>query len=324
MKKILLCLLVLISVCACSAVKEETANNAVENLEDYSKLTIVTPTGAPSLGFLNYIDSPTFETNSTVNNILSMMTSTSSKQVVVIDTISGIKAINKGAPYKLAANLTFGNFYIASCGNDDNSIMDKGDRIVLFGQGTTPDVIFHYLYGNEFDEGIEYVAAVSDAGKCLAAGKNFETGNEVNYVFIAEPILTTILNNKEVPTYSKAGIYANIQEIYREKTGKNMIQASMFVKSDGSIKDIDSFYNYFSNNINSILTDPGYVETLLENKSDEEVSSIYGIKPAMIKNVLTKNTVGLGFIKAYDNKESIDEFISLFNLEKTNEEIYFK
>ena len=44
----------------------------------------------------------------------------------------------------------------------------------------------------------------------------------------------------------------------------------------------------------------------------------------MAKKVLTKNSIGLGFKKAYDNKEAIDSYISLFGMEKTVEEIYYK
>ena len=69
----------------------------------------------------------------------------------VIDTVNGIKAIEKGANYKLAASITFGNFYIASTGIDEDDIMDKDDYIVLFSMGATPDLIFHYvLQSNQF------------------------------------------------------------------------------------------------------------------------------------------------------------------------------
>lgn len=301
--------------CSC---KEEVRNY------DYNSLTIISPTGAPSLAFLSDADNPNFETNANASNIVAMMSSSSDKEVVVIDTISGIKAINKGAPYKLAANITFGNFYIAATGNDDNDVMDKGDVVVLFGQGITPDIIFHYLYADEYDENIEYVNAVSDAGKCLAAGINYETGSIVDYVFIAQPILTNILSNSNNPTYDKASVYQNIQDKYQEKSGKQMIQASVFIKDDDYIIDKNDYLNYLKDNINKMLNDDAYVSSLLSGKDKEEISAIYGIASDLIPFILKENLIGLGYKKAYDNKKEIDDFLSLFGIEETSAEIYLK
>lgn len=317
MKKILVIFVLLVSLFGCKKVETVVDYN-------YSNMGIVTPTGAPSLAFINSIDDPTFETNSNISNIVSMLTSSSDKRIVVIDTISGIKAIKKGAPFKLAANITFGNFYIASTGNDENGLMGEEDNIVLFGKNTTPDLIFHYIYGNKFDNSIEYVNAVSDAGKCLAAGKNLETGNSVDYVMIAEPVLSTILANKETPTYGSASIFVNIQEEYKKISGEEMIQASIFVKDDGYIKDAEDYFYYLDSNINKILNDKEFVDECLKTKSDEEITSVFGINRKMIANALSTNSIGLGFKKAYENKDAIDAFIKIFDLEETDEEIYFK
>lgn len=320
MKKIIILLIVLLSIAGCNKqeIKEE-----IDYV--YEGLGIITPTGAPSLAFLNHIDDDMgFETNSNITNILAYMNSNSDKRVIVVDTISGIKAINKGAPYKLAANITFGNFYIASTGNDDNGIMDKGDSVVLFGQGATPDIIFHYLYGNDFDETIEYVGAVQDAGKVLASGKNFETQNDIDYVFIAEPVLTSVLNNTNAPTYQKASIYQDIQKIYEEKTGNKMIQASIFIKDDGYIVDPDDFLTYLEVNINEIINNKEYVDYFIKDKDDENISTVFGIGKNMIYKVLENNSVGLGFKRAYENKQAIDSFISIFGYGETSEEIYIK
>ena len=100
-KKSLLCLLSFMLLASC--------NNS-ENL------TILVPTGAPSLAFYNHIDNVNLTSNNSPINIASSMTD-NGNDIVVIDTIKGIDAINNGAPYKLAANLTFGNFYLASTGN---------------------------------------------------------------------------------------------------------------------------------------------------------------------------------------------------------------
>jgi len=306
MKKILI-LLLLIFLCSCK--KEET-----------KQLKIVSPSGAPSLAFLSEFDNENFETNSNPKNIIAMLNSDNGADIIVIDSVSAIKAINAGAPYKLLANLTFGNFYIASTGNDDNNQIDVEDKIVIFGRGSTPDLIFHFLYGEQFDENIEYVDALADAGKVLAIGKNLITDNIIDYVFMAEPVLSNVLANSEAKTYGKAKIYANIQELYLEKTGQEMIQASILVK-DGV--DVNEYSKQLEDQINKLLTNQEYVDSLLLNKDSEEIAKIYGIGSKMIKKVLNDNCIGLGYKLAIENKSAIDTYIAIFGMEKTSEEIYY-
>ena len=296
---------------------------------DTSSLKIVTPTGAPSIAFYKEVGNVNFETNSTPSNIVAMMTSSSNKDIVVIDTVSGIKAINNGAPYLLAANITFGNFFIASTGKDDDGIMNEGDKIVLFGQSQTPDLLFHYLYGEGFDSNIEYVANATAAAQCLASGKNVSTSSEIDYVFLAQPALYTILNNTNAPTYGKASIYKNIQEEYKAKTNnQELVQASVFVRKSDD-KDYNKMLKAYLENLNQAINEaienPALVKESMDQISSEEVTSIFQINSNAAKAVLEDNNgLGLGYKKALDNKQSIDSFISLFNLGETNEEVYFK
>ena len=294
--------------------------------EDTSSLKIVSPTGAPAIAFYNHSQNENFETNSTPTNIISMMTSSSSKDIVVIDTVSGIKAIEKGAPYKIAANITFGNFYLVATGNDEDKIMSQDDTIILFGQNQTPDLLFHYLYGNEFDSSIEYVSAVSDAAKCLVTGKNLITSSIVDYVFIAQPVLYNVLNNKNASTYQKAYVYKNIQEEYSKTTNNmSLVQASVFVKNDSDQRLIKSFLNQLENDIENAIKDPNVVKESMDKISKEEATSLFGINSDVAKLVLEDNNgIGLGYKKASENKKDIDKYISLFGLNETNKEIYFK
>lgn len=289
---------------------------------DSSSLKIISPTGAPALAFYNHGENNNYETNSTPSNIVSMMNSSSDYDVVVIDTVSGIKAIEKGAPYKIAATITFGNFYIASTGNDDNNLFEKEDTIVIFGQNQTPDLLFNYIYGEGYN--IEYVTNVQDAAKCLAAGKNMITGSAVDYVFIAQPALYTILNNKEAKTYGKASIYTNIQNEYLRKTGSSVVQASIFVNSNSNRQMVKSFLKGLENDILGVLSTPEVIKTNIDTEN-KQIQDKYGINfDACIKLLNDNNALGLGYKKAIENKSNIDKFISLFNVGETNEEIYFK
>lgn len=289
---------------------------------DHSSLKIVCPTGAPSLAFYNNVDNVNFETNSTPSNIVAMMNGTSSYDVVVIDTVSGIKAINNGANFKIAANLTFGNFYIASTGNDDNDTMDKDDVIILFGQNQTPDLLFNKIYGEGYN--IEYVTNVQDAAKCLASGINMISKSTVDYVFIAQPALYTILNNQNAATYGKASVYANIQDEYKKITNNELVQASIFVNNNSDTKMINSFLNDLSKDIFALLDDSTKLASKI-NYDDQELTTKFGVNFKACEKLLNDNNqIGLGFKMAIDNKDNIDSFVSLFDLNATNEEIYYK
>lgn len=298
----------------------KTNNNTNSSEVDISKLKIVCPTGAPAFAFYDYANNANFETNSTPSNIVAMMSTAGNKDVVVIDTTSGIKAIKNGAPFKMLANITFGNFFIASTGNDDNETMDEGDTIVLFGQNQTPDLLFHYLYGNTYDAGIEYVTNVQDAAKCLISGKNAVTTSTVDYVFVAQPVLYNALQKN-----ANAKMHVNVQDAYKEKSGgKSLIQASVFVKNTLEKEVIDAFASKLSGDINEAVKNPDVITNKLSGLSAEEATALYGVNPAIATTVLKDhNGLGLGYKKAKDNKDNIDSFISLFSLENTNEEIYY-
>lgn len=315
MKKIILILLTLLLV-GCSS----------KTVED-RKLSIAVPSGAPSLAFYNELNNDNFNTGD-VSSILPQMKGKNGADIIVIDTVNGVKAIDKGADYKLAATITFGNFYIASTGNDENNVMEDGDYIVVFSQGATPDLIFHYIYEDSLDSNLHYVTAVSDATACLIKGINITDDTRtidedpyVDYVMIAEPALSAAMSQN-----SNVSIYANIQNEYLNKTnGLSMIQASVFVSNKVSNEQIDKYLTNLENSINELLNNPELFIDATNSLADEEVKEIFGIPNAKIASkVLKNNSIGLGYKPAYANKEAINAFVSLFGMGETNEEIYFK
>ncbi|MBP5574799.1 MAG: hypothetical protein J6X50_03550, partial [Bacilli bacterium] len=197
-----------------------------------SLLSVISPTGAPALAFYNFGSYESFETNSDpATGILPLMVA-GKKDVVVLPTNAGMQAIlTKNAEYKIAATISFGNFYLVSMGNDENNEIGADDNIVLFQKGNVPDKIFHYIYGDTLDAGIHYLPAVSDAASAAISGSyvDAETGNNLvpNYVLLAQPVLTNVLAKK-----SNVTVYANIQEKYKEKSNNlPLFQASVFVKN---------------------------------------------------------------------------------------------
>ena len=87
---------------------------------------------------------------------------------------------------------------------------------------------------------------------------------------------------------------------------------------------VDSFLKDLEKDIDNLLENP----SLLSDKIDftsQELSTKYGVNFKACEQLLNDdNAIGLGYKKAIDNKENIDNFISLFNLGTTNEEIYYK
>ena len=286
-------------------------------------LSIASPTGAPALAFYNYAGAKDFETNSVPNNIVAMM-SAGQKDVIVLPTNAGVQAItNAKADYKIAATITFGNFYIASLNNDDNQEMDASDTILLFQKNNVPDKIFHYIYGDSLNEGIHYVSAVNDAASALIGGKFTDPDSVLqltpNYVMIAEPALTNVLSKKG----DAVSVYANIQEEYKKKSNNaELFQASVFTKNSLEYEKVKLFLRDLEQDINDAIEDPSKMSEGMSKA--EDANTLYGVAPAMAENVLRKNNgMGLGFKLAKDNKEAINTFLGIFGINNVDEKIYY-
>lgn len=313
MKKYLFSLISIIPLLVSCGSRQEEKNH---------DLKIITPVGAPSLAFYNHSLDSGFETNSgDVSLIIASMVN-KTKDIVVLPTNAGINAItSKKLDYKISSTITFGNLYVASTGNDKDKIMTKDDYIVVFQKNQFPDIMFKYVYGEEIANSVHYVSSISDAAKCLLSGIDLTNDNHpVDYVLMAEPALTNVLNKD-----SKKTIYSNIQELYKSKSGGlDMFQASIFVNSSLDKNKINDFLSSLEEDINKGIENPQLIVDGL-NKVDSP-SSFFGIDPKIIPSLITskENKIGLSFKNCFKNKDAIDNFISLFGMEKTNEEIYFK
>ena len=323
MKKYLSLIAVAVMLTACNTTNSSSNCNC-SNLPEYdrSTLSILTPTGAPALAFYKYAGNSKFETNAAPATISGQMAA-GSKDVIVLPTNAGVKAIvDNKAPYKLAATITFGNFYIASLNNDDNQVMDENDTILLFQKNNVPDKIFHYVYGDQFNNAVHYAADVSAVTQAVIAGKysDPDTGVEYvpNYVMIAEPALTNVMSKKDT-----VSVYADIQVKYKEKSNNQaLFQASVFIKNDVNNTTALSFLESLRKDIEDVIADP----TKLSAGMSQEVSAaeVFGVAPQMAEKVLKKNNgMGLGFQRARANKEAVNTFLKLFNIEDLDEEVYF-
>lgn len=287
--------------------------------DDYKKWVYVTPTGAPAIAMSFFSGFENFQTNSDPTNILAMMTK-GNADLAVLPTNVGVQAIRQGnLPYKIHSTLTHGNIYIASTGNDKNGIMDADDYIVSFQKGAVPDKIFHFVYGETYENALHYVSNAQEAAKCLKMGKNLaDDGKTVDYVVLAEPALTNVLE-----TTPNASQYADLQELYKVKSGgKEFYQASLFVKTD---LDIHTFMEPVRGNLNISIRemneDPNKVVELMNKNSNPEAT--FGVKPEIAKKLFENgNKMNIKYSGANENIEGLNFFLSLFGMEPlTYEEI---
>ena len=311
MKKILPLLSTLALLAAC-------ANKGPSNLD----VSVLCPTGAPALAFYNYANDSKFETNANASEGIVPSMLKGDKDVVILPTNAGVNAISKkSAPYKLAATITFGNIYLAATGHDTDGTLNDGDYIVLFSQGQVPDLLFHYVFGDTLDSNAHYVPSGTEAAKVLKAGKNMTSTNEdVDYVLIAEPALQNVMNTTPNVTIAK-----NIQTEYKTKSnGLDIFQASVFVNNNLEKDKAKSFLKQLEGDIKAALKDSNKVKEGLAKS--ENLSVQYGVPSVDVvdQSFKNNNSMGLGYKSAKENKATIDNFLSLFNIEATNEEIYYR
>ncbi len=286
-------------------------SNSVNDFKKNTELKIITPTGAPTLAFLNYLHDKNYETNTTPTNIIAAMNA-GTYDIVVVDTIGGMNAIAKGAEYKMAATLTFGNYFVYSTGNDDNGIMENGDTIISFGKNQTPDKLFNYLFSDI--EITEYVSGVADTSPIACSGA-FALDNgltNVDYVFMAEPVMFAMMSNKDCATNSKGSKYLNIQEEFAKKNPNSIISgAAVFVKNsafENKKNEVLDVLNNVKNNIDEITKNPLLAKERIETLGDQtSQKERIGIASGAAFNVLKdNNSVGLGYLD-YTNESLISK-----------------
>ena len=278
---------------------------------------IVVPTGAPAIAMSAFAMTKNFETVTDPSTIVPMMAS-GQVDVAVLPTNVGATAITiKQVPFKILCTITFGNFYLASTGHDDDGIMDRDDYIVSFQKGAVPDKIFHYIHGDEFDNALHYVSGAADAAKCLKTGKNMSDENAaVDYVLLAEPAMTNVL--KTTPT---ASVYEDLQSKYKEKSGGLLLpQASVFVKSSLDQETVmEGIYEALSKSVDEMVADTKVMTTLMNMVSDPE--TVFGVKPEVAAEVTQNgNKMGLGCKLASTIKNDINNFLQIFGVSELKDE----
>lgn len=305
-KKLLLTLIPAIALAAC--------NKASYKLD----LKVATPAGSPAIALYKYLeDVDHLEVNSDANNVLAYFTSTETSQkkdVIFAPTNAGIAAINKGANYKIAATVTFGNFYLISTGKDSDNTLNEGDKVLAFQQNGVAGKLFNYVYGDKSLD-VEYLSTAADVkNKILTEDVDY------GYVLLAQPVVSAVVSAKE-----NFKVFANVQNDYKTKTnGKEITQASIFIRSDVDNAIASKFLNNVEKDVKELLDKPEKFLDAVKNMDDAVITAkVTAKKEAVVNLIKNSNALGIGYKNALENKANIDAFISSLGLKETNEEIYF-
>lgn len=322
MKKSIICLTSLLLALTIAGCNSKKNGESKDSEEEPINLNIACPSGAPALSLFNMYNQKNVEINASAENVITYLSANSDKDIVIAPTNALVAIIKKNVPFKIAATITFGNFYIASTGNDDDEKMDKDDYVVLFQQNGLPDKLFKYVYGNDFDN-LHYVDAASDANKCLISGKNeSDNNNKVDYVLVPQPALSSGLSQNQ-----NAKLYADMQEDYKTVSGgKEITQASIFVRDSADKTEVNRFLAKAEKNIKSLLENPDQIKDALADLDDLQAKAKFGANSTLLAKVLRDNSLGLGYKNALTNKSAIDTFLTSLNFtnEETSENVYYQ
>lgn len=316
MKKLVMLSFLPIILASCGKTPEAPATGSGA----YKKWSYFCPTQAPSVAMAEFASLDKFETTSDPSLLAPAMIA-GQYDVVIAPTNVGMQAIKSEskAPYKLLATITFGNFYIAATGNDDDEIMDVSDYIVIFQPPGIPNKVFSYCYGGGFDAVAHNVGTNANAQACLELGRNdLDSGTDVDYVLVAEPSLTLGLNQN-----SNARIYEDLQNKYYSKSGGSLItQASIFVKNTLESKDIkEEFLPLLKSSIEGFIAKPSDLKKAMNKVTGAQ--SFFGVEPAVAEEATKNgNRMGLGIKESKDILTDTNKFLGVIGApQATNEDL---
>jgi hypothetical protein len=194
-------------------------------IDDSSKkVSVIVPTGTPSLGIANVLNDKTLVDANIVSGsdpLIAAFTNTS-YDVVVAPVNLGAKLYNanENFSYILYKTIVWGNYYLVS--NEEIATLEslEGKTVLVFGKNSTPDVVLRTLISaKNINVNLEYVDDVATANSYLLSGK-------ADIIVSAEPSLTKMSANKNFYTL-------DLQKQWQQLTGSySLPQAGIFIKKD--------------------------------------------------------------------------------------------
>ena len=293
MKKIILILLLVLSLFTISACNKDKEKEDEEKLE---KISVIMPTGTPSLALANYVKEAKDADSADVSlvagaDLLKSAFINKDKDVIVAPVNLGAMMYNNYEAYVLYKTFVWGNLYLASK-NELTSINDLNEKtLVVFGQNSTPDIVFKAIMQNYTDVNVtvEYVDDVATANTMLASGK-------AEYIISAEPALTKIK--------SKLGLNViDLQEEWKKISGSESYpQAAIFVLKDKlENKSVKNALNKMVASVNNAIANP--------SECAKNAVSIHESFATLTEEVLVQAIPNCHFKLMDDEKEAVKFYI---------------
>lgn len=206
----------------------------------------------------------------------------------------GANLIAKGADYKLAAVVTWGNLQLLSTSpiNTLDDIKDK--EIVAFGNGSIPQMLLDMVldhYDDTLDFNVSYTASsVQESFMSIVQNPDI-------VVLVAQPITTMALGRLE-----EVYIF-DIEKYWKEEMALTTFpQAGVFVSNDLSSNSIEDFLSDLENSIRVINDDPEVAGQKAERLD-------YPFDSDLITNSIPFS--GINFTTAENALESLETFFEL-------------
>ena len=292
MKKLLVILLVFLTLFGCQK------NVQPEPQPEPAKaVKVIAPTGAPALNLINYVaefGKDTVTTTQGPDALQAALLNPESEYDVIIAPINlGTNLIlNKGAAYKLAGIVTWGNLYLV----ENVDLKDSDKEVALFGEAAVPGKIVKSL-DLTFKQEVKWYSAVSEVSAALIAGN-------CSYGILAEPVLTATLAKASQSGVNLA-VTSDLQELFNQKYGTNGYpQAALFV-SNKAIAEKKADVDELIKQVASVTS-----ADVAKIEGDEE---FYGI-PSVAVVTKAFDGMNIGYKAATEATNEIAAFLKLFNI----------
>ena len=288
----------------------------------------ISPTGAPTIAFYDkWLDTTNFVT-STGPLVLAEFQKGDYEAIAYDSTTALSKLSTYSTDYKFVKLLTGGNLYLTSINKDANAMPTSDDIVVGFQKQGVPGKVFQKLMDDywNLDATVEWAGDAATAKAVLETGKY--NGIDVDYVFMAQPALQTVLANTSIEHDIK--VIKNIKEEWKSFTGQDAIpQAGLFVKQssyDAHKTEYNQYFDYIDANLELALTNPIAIKESIESQipNAQQQGARYGYPAAVMAKVQQNGNNGFGVVDpdtTYGMNE-INAFLTALG-EETISEQYF-
>ena len=237
------------------------------NDKSEQQINVVVPDGAPALAIANMLKSGFEYENYKVNfEIVAGAAEVSAKitakqaDISILPTNIAAKLYSNNVDIKLVAANIFGVLYIVGT-EQIESISDlRGQKILVTGQGGTPEFVLKFLLGDAYsDVNVEFIAQGSDAIAALKAGT-------AKFALLGEPAASMAVAK------ANAIMLFDLQDEWEKKTGNDGYPQAGTIATTNLIENHSGFLKAFlkevQKNVTYIVETPtGEINEALKNNN---------------------------------------------------------